>query len=135
MGPQVRMIFYDQRGHGRSGEASPETYTVTQLGRDLETVLQVVAPRAGRAGRPFDGGMTVLSHARQYSQYYGDRIVGAALISSAAEGFRDHCWGDPEKSGAGGGPVHRAVGAEAGASGQTCDAVADQADPGGGVLR
>jgi pimeloyl-ACP methyl ester carboxylesterase len=32
------------------------------------------------------GGMTVLSHARQYPHHYGDRIVGAALISSAAEG-------------------------------------------------
>ena len=36
-GPQVRMVFYDQRGHGQSGDASPETYTVEQLGRDLET--------------------------------------------------------------------------------------------------
>lgn len=44
-GPQVRMIFYDQRGHGRSGEAPPDTYTVTQLGRDLETVLQVLVPQ------------------------------------------------------------------------------------------
>ena len=32
------------------------------------------------------GGMTVLSHARQYPQHFGSRIVGAALISSAAEG-------------------------------------------------
>ena len=32
------------------------------------------------------GGMTVLSHARQYPEHYGRRIVGAALISSAAEG-------------------------------------------------
>jgi pimeloyl-ACP methyl ester carboxylesterase len=86
-GPQVRMIFYDQRGHGRSGEASPETYTVAQLGRDLETVLQVVAPRGPvvLVGHSM-GGMTVLSHARQYPQHYGDRVVGAALISSAAEG-------------------------------------------------
>ena len=34
------MVFYDQRGHGQSGEAPPETYTVTQLGKDLETVLR-----------------------------------------------------------------------------------------------
>jgi pimeloyl-ACP methyl ester carboxylesterase len=32
------------------------------------------------------GGMTVLSHARQFPDQYGQRIVGAALISSAAEG-------------------------------------------------
>jgi pimeloyl-ACP methyl ester carboxylesterase len=86
-GPRVRMIFYDQRGHGRSGDAPPETYTVTQLGRDLETVLQVIAPRGPIVvvGHSM-GGMTVLSHARQYPHHYGNRIVGAALISSAAEG-------------------------------------------------
>jgi pimeloyl-ACP methyl ester carboxylesterase len=86
-GPQVRMIFYDQRGHGQSGEAPPETYTLTQLGMDLETVLQVIAPRGPIVvvGHSM-GGMTVLSHARQYPQRYGNRIVGAALISSAAEG-------------------------------------------------
>jgi pimeloyl-ACP methyl ester carboxylesterase len=86
-GPQVRMIFYDQRGHGRSGDAPPETYTVIQLGADLETVLQVIAPRGPIVvvGHSM-GGMTVLSHARQYPHHYGNRIVGAALISSAAEG-------------------------------------------------
>ena len=44
-GEQVRMVFYDQRGHGQSGEASIETYTVEQLGRDLETILHVMVPR------------------------------------------------------------------------------------------
>ena len=39
------MVFYDQRGHGQSAEASPDTYTVEQLGKDLETVLAVTAPR------------------------------------------------------------------------------------------
>jgi pimeloyl-ACP methyl ester carboxylesterase len=86
-GPYVRMVFYDQRGHGQSGEADPETYTLTQLGKDLETVLQTVAPRGMivLVGHSM-GGMTVLSHARQFRLQYGRRIVGAALISSAAEG-------------------------------------------------
>ncbi|WP_102142296.1 alpha/beta fold hydrolase [Mycobacterium hubeiense] len=86
-GPQVRMVFYDQRGHGQSAEAPPETYTVEQLGQDLETVLAVMAPRGPVAlvGHSM-GGMTVLSHARQYPQRYPTRIVGAALIASAAEG-------------------------------------------------
>lgn len=86
-GEKVRMIFYDQRGHGRSGEASPDTYTVAQLGQDLETVLEVIAPSGPvvLVGHSM-GGMTVLSHARQYPEHYGSRIVGAALISSAAEG-------------------------------------------------
>lgn len=87
LGPRVRMVFYDQRGHGRSGEAAPETYTLTQLGEDLENVLRAVAPRGSvvLVGHSM-GGMTVLSHARQFPECYGQRIVGAALISSAAEG-------------------------------------------------
>jgi pimeloyl-ACP methyl ester carboxylesterase len=87
LSPDVRMVFYDQRGHGRSGEGAPETYTLTQLGEDLESVLTAVAPRGVvvLVGHSM-GGMTVLSHARQFPDRYGQRIVGAALISSAAEG-------------------------------------------------
>jgi len=87
LGPDIRMVFYDQRGHGQSGEAAPETYTLTQLGSDLETVLKVAAPRGVvvLVGHSM-GGMTVLSHARQFPEQYGRRIVGAAIISSAAEG-------------------------------------------------
>jgi pimeloyl-ACP methyl ester carboxylesterase len=86
-GPRVRMVFYDQRGHGLSGEADPETYTLTQLGQDLESVLKKVAPHGVivLVGHSM-GGMTVLSHARQYPEQYGRMIVGAALISTAAEG-------------------------------------------------
>jgi pimeloyl-ACP methyl ester carboxylesterase len=86
-GHRVRMVFYDQRGHGRSGEGSPESYTLTQLGQDLERVLKALAPRGAivLVGHSM-GGMAVLSHARQYPEQYGHRIVGAALISTAAEG-------------------------------------------------
>lgn len=86
-GDQVRMVYYDQRGHGQSGEAPIETYTVEQLGQDLEIILQVMVPRGPVVvvGHSM-GGMTVLSHARQFPENYGRRIVGAALISSAAQG-------------------------------------------------
>ncbi|WP_454561250.1 alpha/beta fold hydrolase [Mycobacterium haemophilum] len=86
-GPRVRMVFYDHRGHGQSSEAAPATYTLTQLGQDLHTVLQTVAPHGVivLVGHSM-GGMAVLSHARQFPEQYGRRIVGAALISAAAEG-------------------------------------------------
>ena len=86
-GAQVRMVFYDQRGHGQSGTGTPDSYTVEQLGKDLETVLAVMAPRGPvvLVGHSM-GGMTVLSHARQFPQRYPTRVVGAALIASAAEG-------------------------------------------------
>lgn len=87
-GDQVRMVFYDQRGHGQSSPAPVDTYNVTQLGQDLETILQVMVPRGPvvLVGHSM-GGMTVLSHARQFPKNYGSRIVGAALISSASEGL------------------------------------------------
>jgi pimeloyl-ACP methyl ester carboxylesterase len=87
-GDQVRMVFYDQRGHGRSATAPPQTYTVPQLGRDLETVLALLAPRGSvvLVGHSM-GGMTVLSHARQFPRHYGTHIVGVAIISSAAKGL------------------------------------------------
>ena len=86
-GDQVRMVFYDQRGHGQSGEAPIESYTVEQLGQDLETILAVMVPRGPvvLVGHSM-GGMTVLSHARQFPANYGRRIDGAAIISSAAQG-------------------------------------------------
>ena len=86
-GDQVRMVFYDQRGHGLSGDAPPDTFTVPQLGQDLEAVLAVMAPRGPvvLVGHSM-GGMTVLSHARQFPKRYPNRIVGAAMIASAAEG-------------------------------------------------
>lgn len=86
-GDQVRMVFYDQRGHGDSGVAPPATYTVPRLGQDLEAVLAATVPRGPvvLVGHSM-GGMTVLSHARQFPRHYGRRIVGAALISSAAKG-------------------------------------------------
>jgi pimeloyl-ACP methyl ester carboxylesterase len=88
-GDQVRMVFYDQRGHGQSASAPVTTYTVAQLGKDLEAVLQAVVPRGPvvLVGHSM-GGMTVLSHARQFPQHYGPRVVGAGLISSAAEGLQ-----------------------------------------------
>ena len=87
-GDQVRMVFYDQRGHGQSGSAPVDTYNVPQLGRDLEAVLQVLVPSGPVVvvGHSM-GGMTVLSHARQFPDHYGRQVVGAALISSAAEGL------------------------------------------------
>jgi pimeloyl-ACP methyl ester carboxylesterase len=86
-GAGVRMVFYDQRGHGRSDIAPTDTYTVPRLGQDLEAVLQATVPRGPivLVGHSM-GGMTVLSHARQFPRRYGGRIVGAALISSAAKG-------------------------------------------------
>ena len=86
-GSQVRMVFYDQRGHGASDIAPTDSYTVPRLGQDLEAVLAATVPRGPvvLVGHSM-GGMTVLSHARQFPRRYRSRVVGVALIASAAQG-------------------------------------------------
>ena len=88
-GNTVRLVAYDQRGHGRSGRADPASCTISQLGRDLQSVITTVAPSGPivLVGHSM-GGMTVLSHAEQFPHIIGTRVIGAALIATAAEGLR-----------------------------------------------
>ncbi|MGH3725334.1 MAG: alpha/beta fold hydrolase [Mycobacterium sp.] len=94
-GDKVRMVFYDQRGHGRSGLPTPESCTIRQLGDDLETVLRVLVPRGNvvLVGHSM-GGMTILAHAGRYPEQYGRKIVGVGLIASAAEGLSQTAIGE-----------------------------------------
>ena len=86
-----RMVFYDQRSHGRSGRAEHGTATIDQLGRDLLQVLDTLAP-----GEPVVlvghsmGGMSIVALAEHHPELFGDRIVGLGLISTTAGGQRTH---------------------------------------------
>jgi pimeloyl-ACP methyl ester carboxylesterase len=86
-----RMVFYDQRSHGRSGRSAKENATVDQLGRDLKTVLDQVVPDGPvvLVGHSM-GGMAVIAFAEQHPELFGDRVVGAALLSTLAGGLRPH---------------------------------------------
>ncbi len=51
-----RVVTYDQRGHGRSGQPDLDRCNVAQLGRDLSAVLDATCPTwSGRARGPLDG--------------------------------------------------------------------------------
>lgn len=52
-GPAVRIISYDHRGHGRSGQAPMNTYRIERLARDLAAVL---------TGLRVDGAVTLVGH-------------------------------------------------------------------------
>jgi pimeloyl-ACP methyl ester carboxylesterase len=86
-----RMVFYDQRSHGRSDRSEKDRATVDQLGRDLLTVLDRLVPDGPvvLVGHSM-GGMTVLALAEQHPELFGERIVGATLISTTAGGLRTH---------------------------------------------
>ncbi|MEU7629894.1 alpha/beta hydrolase [Nocardia sp. NPDC049220] len=90
LGSGVRMVFYDHRGHGTSGVAHPSTYTIDQLGHDLNAVLRTVAPTGPviLVGHSM-GAMVLLSYARLFPEAIGTRVVGVGLLAGAANGLTE----------------------------------------------
>ncbi|MFD1825170.1 MULTISPECIES: alpha/beta fold hydrolase [Mumia] len=82
---RARMVFYDQREHGSSGDATLETCTLDQLGDDLKSVVDAVAPTGPLVlvGHSM-GAMTVMSFAAQYGDLVRDRVVGVVLMGTSA---------------------------------------------------
>jgi pimeloyl-ACP methyl ester carboxylesterase len=83
-----RLVFYDQRSHGRSERSDLEHATFEQLGRDLERVLDHLAPEGPvvLVGHSM-GGMTIIALAEHRPELFGDRVAGVALISTTAGGL------------------------------------------------
>jgi pimeloyl-ACP methyl ester carboxylesterase len=103
-GDRIRLVFYDQRGHGMSGASVPGGATIDQLGRDLYTVIDAVVPIGPivLVGHSM-GGMSLLSFAQQFPELFAAagptrsppkrrghravepvRVVGVALIATSA---------------------------------------------------
>jgi pimeloyl-ACP methyl ester carboxylesterase len=96
-GDSVRMVFFDHRGHGKSGPSVPGSATIDQLGRDLHQLLDQVVPSGPivLVGHSM-GGMTILSLAQQYPQFFlasgsrrrgRPRVRGVALVCTSAGGL------------------------------------------------
>lgn len=88
----VRVITYDQRGHGRSTWGSLRAQPIKGLADDLATVIAAAAPTGPLVlGGHSMGGMTVLSYAGAHRSAFRDRVRGVALVSTAAsiEGRRE----------------------------------------------
>jgi pimeloyl-ACP methyl ester carboxylesterase len=69
----VRMVFWDQRSHGKSGRSKPAHATIDQTGADLYAVLRAtVRPGAPviLAGHSM-GGMTIMALAEQHPELFG----------------------------------------------------------------
>jgi pimeloyl-ACP methyl ester carboxylesterase len=84
LGDAARLVFFDQRSHGASGRSASENCTIDQLGKDLYSVLQAVAPSGPvvLVGHSM-GGMTILALADQHPELFGDRVGGVALLSTS----------------------------------------------------
>jgi pimeloyl-ACP methyl ester carboxylesterase len=78
----VRTVAYDLRGHGRSGAAADDDYSLTRFGEDLEAVLSTVTQggeRAVIAGHSL-GAMAIAAWAQDHD--VGARIHAAALVNT-----------------------------------------------------
>jgi pimeloyl-ACP methyl ester carboxylesterase len=85
----LRLVRYDQRGHGRSTWPPPTAphadITIDQLGDDLAAVIDQLAPTGPVVlGGHSMGGMTIMCLAASRPELFGDRIGGVVLVSTSA---------------------------------------------------
>ena len=93
----ARMVFWDQRGHGRSTRGPRYgAATIDRLGLDLAAVLDAVAPEGPvmLVGHSM-GGMTVMALAAHAPERFGGRVVAVALLGTSAGGLGEELLGLP----------------------------------------
>ena len=80
---RARLVFWDQRGHGRSGWTPLTAATIDRTGQDLGAVLDATTPTGPvvLVGHSM-GGMSVMALARQRPELFGTRVVGVFLLAT-----------------------------------------------------
>jgi pimeloyl-ACP methyl ester carboxylesterase len=89
-----RLVFWDQRGHGRSGRGDCGQVSIDQIGGDLHAVLLAAVPGDSPVvlvGHSM-GGMTIMALAEQHPELFGTKIIGVVLISTAASAVDPARW-------------------------------------------
>lgn len=93
---RARLVFYDQRSHGRSGRGPTEHATIDQLGADLGAVIDEVAPQGPvvLAGHSM-GGMSVMALARHQPERFGEQVAGVVLVATSSGKLAEVTFGVP----------------------------------------
>ncbi len=86
-----RMVFYDQRSHGRSERSDREHANIDQLGDDLASVISALAPKGDVVliGHSM-GGMSIIAFAERHPELFARRVKGVGLVSTTAGGLHPH---------------------------------------------
>ncbi|MFC5906892.1 alpha/beta fold hydrolase, partial [Streptacidiphilus monticola] len=90
----LRLVFWDQRSHGRSERGrsylAGEPASIDQLGGDLKAVIDALAPTGPLVlvGHSM-GGMTVMALADQHPELFAERVAGVALLGTTAGGWSE----------------------------------------------
>jgi pimeloyl-ACP methyl ester carboxylesterase len=88
---RYRMVFFDQRSHGRSARSDRAHCTIDQLGDDLARVVEELAPtgRVVLVGHSM-GGMAIITFAERHPELFAERVAGLGLIATTAGGLKPH---------------------------------------------
>lgn len=91
--PKLRMVFYDQRAHGRSSRGPAEHSTIDYLASDLRQVVDTAAPDGPvvLVGHSM-GGMAILALAGEEPDWFADHVIGVSLICTGATYLRPGQW-------------------------------------------
>jgi pimeloyl-ACP methyl ester carboxylesterase len=89
-----RVVLWDHRGHGRSGDGSKGSYNIDQLGHDLGAIISQVVPDGPLVlvGHSM-GGMTLMALAMQQPELIKDRVLGVAFVATSPGGLSAVSWG------------------------------------------
>ena len=95
----VRVVCYDQPGHGRSGRLPRGEYTLDMLGAALRRVIEETTPtgRIVLVGHSM-GGMAIMALADQFPDLFGadGQIAGVVLVSTSAGELGGVTFGMPQ---------------------------------------
>ncbi|MGR7003022.1 alpha/beta fold hydrolase [Yinghuangia aomiensis] len=83
----VRVVTYDQRGHGRSTAGLERPFSVDRLGEDLAELIEATVPTGPIVlGGHSMGGMTIMALAAARPELFetGDRVRGVLLCATSA---------------------------------------------------
>ncbi|MFD0685580.1 alpha/beta fold hydrolase [Actinomadura fibrosa] len=94
---RFRMVFWDQRSHGRSGRSDPTRATIDQTGEDLHAVLRAAVRPGGRViliGHSM-GGMSIMALADRHPDLFDERVAGVALVNTSCGDLAEMTLGLP----------------------------------------
>lgn len=83
--PAVRLVFFDQRSHGKSSRATSGHTTMADLAGDLAAVVATAAPEGPvvLVGHSM-GGMALITLAGLRPGLFAERVAGVGLVSTSA---------------------------------------------------
>jgi pimeloyl-ACP methyl ester carboxylesterase len=77
-----RCVFFDQRGHGRSGSARDDDYSLHALARDLKAVIDWTGEDRVVVVAHSMAGMAALELASAFPEELGSRVAGLVLLDT-----------------------------------------------------